>query len=231
MELITIIPAFFIFLYCLYKFIKDDYVFIRKNISLEQLFDMIFGVIWISLFVSRFLSFILNPFPSSNYFLAFFSLQNGGLSLTGAVLGGLLALYGIGKYKKIPLGRLFDFFTLSFLIALPWGYLGLSIFLRKQALFLSVLNAAIYFILTFVFLKLLYPRFMNRTMKEGNLSIIFLTFFSVISLGTSILRQINNQATLLNLHHILLFSLFVSSLLFLLKQEGNTIRGRKGLKK
>lgn len=231
MEFLTIIPAFFIFLYCLYKFIKDDYVFIRKNISLEQLFDMIFGVIWISIFFSRFISFILNPLPSSNYFLTFFSLQHGGLSLTGAVLGGLLALYAIGKYKKIPLGRLFDFFTLSFLIALPWGYLGFSLFLQKQELFLFLLNAGIYFVLMFVFLKVLYPRFMNRTMKEGNLSIMFLIFFSVISLGTSVLNQVNNQETIVNLHHILLLSLFVSSLLFLLKQEAGTMRGRKGAKK
>lgn len=230
MEFIAIIPSFFIFLYCLYKLVKDDYVFIRKNISLEQLFDIIFGVIWVSIFFARTFAFMFDP-PSTNYFSEFFSLRSSGFSLTGAVLGGLLSLYLIGRYRKIPLGRLFDFFTLAFLFALPWGYAFFSLFVKGQAMILSLVNAGIYFVLMFVFIKSLYPRLMSRTLKEGNLSIIFLIFFSVASLGTSIVQQVHSQSPFLSFHNVILFSLFIFSLLLLLKQEGGGSRARKGLSK
>src|SRR5262245_59018409 len=102
MELLVIIPALLIFLYSLYKLSGDDHVLIRKNISLEQMFDVAFGTLWISLLVSRIYFFLVDQKLINNFFVAFFTTK-GGLSLAGAVVGGICALYGIGKYKKIPL--------------------------------------------------------------------------------------------------------------------------------
>ncbi|HEX8932403.1 MAG TPA: hypothetical protein VF810_04565, partial [Patescibacteria group bacterium] len=54
MQILLTIPAFFVFLFCLYKLIKDDYVFIRRNISLEQVFDIAIIIFLFSLAFSSF---------------------------------------------------------------------------------------------------------------------------------------------------------------------------------
>lgn len=54
MHILILIPAFLIFLYVIYKIVKDDYIFIRRNISLEQVFDIVFIIALICLIFSRF---------------------------------------------------------------------------------------------------------------------------------------------------------------------------------
>ena len=66
MQIFILIPAFCFFLYYIYKLVKDDYVFIRKNISLEQVFDITFIVTWSSLFFSRLFFFIFHPVMRQN---------------------------------------------------------------------------------------------------------------------------------------------------------------------
>jgi len=227
MQIIVLIPAFFIFLYALYKFVKDDYVFIRRNISLEQTFDIAFTTAWISLLFARIFYFISHTLPEKNIFILFFSPSAGGYSLIGVVAGGMLGLYLVGKYKKILIGRLFDFFTLSFMIALPVGFLGRAILLQKQELVMSLVNAFVYLILTIIFLKLLYPKFMNRTMKEGNMSIFFLLVFSLISFLTTIIDPSKGIVITLNIQLISHVLLLLFSIFLLVKQEKNTLKARK----
>src|SRR6266851_2837112 len=105
MQILLFIPALLLFLYALYRLVKDDYIFIRKGISLEQSFDIAFITLWVGLFVSRFLYLLFHLHVGENFFIDFFSFKNGGLSLTGAIIGGILAVYLISKYKRLPLGR------------------------------------------------------------------------------------------------------------------------------
>src|ERR1035437_4214204 len=105
MKYLLLIPSFLVFLYCLYKMVKDDYLFIRRNISLEQVFDIGFSITFISLLFSRLFYYIYQPVTGDIFLVSYFSFQKGGLSLFGAVIGGVIGLFFIGKYKKVPLGR------------------------------------------------------------------------------------------------------------------------------
>lgn len=227
MQFLVLLPAFFVVLYALYKLTKDDYVFIRRNISHEQMFDIAFIVMWVSLIFARIVYFIYHPITDKNIFLTFFSPGEGGFSLIGAVLGGILGLYIIGKYRRVPLGRLFDFFTLAFLIALPVGFLGSAILFRSLELYFILGNAAVYLLLTISFMKFLYPKLLNRTMKEGSISIFFLLFFSLISFVVSLIDVSNGFHFQLTIQSILPIGLFVLSLILFFNHENNRLRVRK----
>src|SRR5205085_1816494 len=122
MHIFILIPAFILFLYYLYKLVKDDYVFIRKNVSLEQIFDIAFLVLGASFFFARFFYLLFHFDYHQNPFILFFTPGKGSFSFFGLVVGSITTLYLIGKYKKIPLGRLFDFFTLALVVAMPFGF-------------------------------------------------------------------------------------------------------------
>lgn len=227
MQILIALPAFFLFLYFIYKLVKDDYVFIRKNISLEQMFDLTFIVIWISLFFSRVFFFIFHPQAAGNIFFTFFSFQVQGLSLLGFVLGGIGAVYLIGKYKKFPLGRLFDFFTLAFVMALPLVFLSYAVFKNNYQLILSLGNALVYFIFAVFCWKYVYPKINSRELKEGNLPVIFSLFFSIVSLVNTTLLQQQGKITLISLESILLFLLVLLSLTIFIKQARDGFFNKK----
>lgn len=223
MQILIYIILFFIFLFCLYQLIRDDYTMIRKNVSLEQVFDLVFNSLWMSLFFARIFYFLFHPI-SGNLAILFFSPNKGGLSLEGGILGGALALAIFGRYKRIPLGRLFDFFTLAFLFVLPLGFLLHALFLKRQEMVLALSYAGLYFVLTIFFMKFLYPKILNKSLKEGNLAILFLLFFSLASLFTSIVNPFTGIITVLSAENILLGGLFIASVALLIKQERGKVR-------
>lgn len=231
MQFLIFIPALLVFLYALYRFVKDDYIFIRKGISLEQSFDIAFITLWVSLFVSRILYLLFHIYQGENIFYDFFTLQKGGFSLTGAVIGGIIAVYLISKYKRVPLGRLFDFLSLSFLYSLPLVFLLNAIFAVKNELLSIFLNAIIYFVLLIFFVQFLYPKILNRTIREGMLAILFLLLFSLIALTTSLLTSLKNIQSFINPENITLAALFVFSLTMLIKQERSASHTRRPIVK
>jgi prolipoprotein diacylglyceryltransferase len=222
MHLLILLPVFFIFLYALFKFSGDDHVFIRKNISLEQVFDVAFGTLWISLIFARIFYFIFHP-GGASLFILFFSAKDG-FSMVGGVLGAILGLYIIGKYRKVPLGRLYDFFTLSALFALPAGlYLDL-VLPHKGDFMYQIISATAYLLLLIFFFRLLYPRLLSRSLKEGNLTIVFLSFYSLFTLLISFIQFGKVSIEFLNIQSILLISLFFLSVFLLIKQEAGRSR-------
>ncbi len=219
MQILIFIPALLLFLYILYRLVKDDYIFIRKGVSLEQSFDIAFITLWSSLFMSRVFYLFFHLYSGENMLFDFFSPEKGGFSLTGAIIGGTIAVYLIGKYNRVPLGRLSDFLSLSFLYTLPLLFLSEALIAGKGALLFVFLNAAIYFVLLLFFVQFLYPKVMNRTIKEGLLAILFLLLFSLISLITSFLISLKNMQGFITPENITLSLFFVLSLLLLIKHE------------
>ncbi len=224
-----LIVCFFIFLFCLYKLTKDDYLFIRKNIYPEQVFDIIFLVVWFGLFIARLVSFIQHPVSGKNVFAYFFSIRSGGFSLSGGVTGSLLALLLMAKYKKVPLGRLFDFFSLAFLFTLPVGFTGYALLLRSTLSLLFFAVGLLYLTILVIFLRFLYPRIMNRSLREGSLSSYFLMFFSIISFLTMLLAfgKISEGHTFFTPDTILLLCLFSTGLGLTVQQERKRLKGRR----
>ena len=177
MEFAIFFLLIIIYLYVLYKLVKDDYVFIRKNISIEQIFDLAFLALIGGTFFSRLFYFLFSPLKTGNVFFATFSPGIGGFSLIGGVLGGLLTLLVVIRLKKAPLGRLLDFFTLALLCILPIGFLAYSFLQKQPELYLFLLYAVLYFVLALFYFKSLYPKILSKTQKEGNSTLLFLIFF------------------------------------------------------
>jgi hypothetical protein len=193
------IPSLLIFLFTLYKLAKDDHVFLRKNVRLEQFFDMGFIV----LFTSWIISIIFSP--------------SNTVSLTYVVTGGALALFLLGKYRKLPVGRLFDFFTVSLLAAAPAWFLLLGLITKDMVRIINFSYAFFYIILFLYFLKGILPRVMNRTIKEGSLTVFFLIIFSIASLFVPVLNFIRERTNILTAENILLVVLFILSLALILR--------------
>lgn len=109
----------------------------------DEIFDGLFASMFSSLFFARLVYVIFN-FDKFGFNLVKFFLINGypGLSLFGAVLGGLIGLYIYFSYKKISFLDTIDYFVAPFFLALAFGKLG-SFFSgsevgTKTSFFLSV---------------------------------------------------------------------------------------------
>lgn len=208
----------------LYRLVKDDYVFIRKGISLEQAFDIGFITFWVSLFFSRFFYLIFHFNQQQNIFVQFFTLKSGQFSLIGAIIGAAIALFIFSKQKKFPLGRMSDFFSLSFLYALPVGLLAFSFFVPQNQLLYHFLNVIIYFVVLIFFAQFLYPKILNRTIKEGLLTNLFLIIFSLITLTTALLTTLKQLQAFFSLENGFCILLFLLSIIFLIKQNASSSR-------
>lgn len=227
MQIVVLIPAFILFLYYIYKLVKDDYVFIRKNISLEQIFDITFIVTTISLFFARLFYFIFNPHVVPNFFFSFFSTNISGLSLFGGLVGGAGALFLIGKYKKIPLGRLFDFFTLAIVVALPLGFLGSAILTKDFMLLAYLGNAIVYFIFAIFCVKYVHPKLTSRELKEGNLQVVFFVFLAVVLLINGILLREEGKIVLITIENIVLVIFLLFSVFLFIRQARSGFINKK----
>lgn len=227
MEILLAIPALLVFLYSLYKLSADDHVLIRKNISLEQMFDVAFGTLWVSLLVSRIYYFLFDAKIKGNLFFAFF-ITEGGLSLAGALLGGMVTLYLIGRYKKMPIGRLFDFFTISLLFALPVGFIcSILLYLKQPAVIIaSTVSAVVYLVTAILFKKLLYPKLLNRTLKEGTMSIFFLLLFPIVSFAVSFIHLGKGIVPLVTFNNIVYVVFILVGMILYIKQERTRARKR-----
>jgi hypothetical protein len=223
MELLVLIPALLIFLYSLYKVSGDDHVLIRKNISLEQMFDAAFTTMWFSLLLSRIYFFLVEQKIKANVFISFFTTR-GGLSLTGAIISGIVVLYLVGKYKRIPLGRLFDFFTISLLFALPAGFAGIMILHLKQPFILLAyaVSALVYFVCAILFKKILFPKLLNRTLREGMIGVLFLFLYSIISFAVTFIHAGKTLPPLITNNNIALLVIFILGVILLV----NLLRGK-----
>ena len=218
MQLVVLIPSFLLFLYFIYKLTKEDYVFIRKNVSLEQVFDMVFVSLGVSLIFSRLFYLVFHYRLGDNLFLLFFSSEMGGFSFFGAFLGGLLTLYLFGQYKKLPLERLFDFIILAFVVALPVGFIGSALLAKDISIIFLLGNAIVYAIFAIFSLKYVHPKLESRELKEGNLYVIFLFFFSIVLLINAIMLNKGGTIGLITIESITLFLFFIFSIVHFVKQ-------------
>lgn len=215
--IIILLFCLLVFLYIVYSLAKDDLVIIRKNVSIETLFNTAFLTAFSSLLFSRLIYILINPRPVFHTILGFILFPYfPGLSLSGALIGGLLFLYPYLNNKKMPQGRILDFFSLGMLAIFPVGYLGEIILtgasLRPLALF------TLYFISSISMLKFLFPLFLRGRIKDGSLCLILISLVSFFSLGGWFLDN-SNFAKFLNVENIIFIILFLFSLgLFLFKE-------------
>ncbi|HSD98864.1 MAG TPA: hypothetical protein VLB73_04190 [Patescibacteria group bacterium] len=176
----TLIASIIIFLFSLFVLSKEDFVFLRKNISLQTIFDTACLVGLASLFFSRLIFVLLHPsFAYINPFIFFIIPYFPGLTTSGFLIGGSLALYLFSMRQKLPLGKLFDVFSLSVLPSSATFFLVMSvIFLTTKHIGFSALFLAI-FLLLFISTFLLRTLAIKFSWEDGSVSLFALSLASM----------------------------------------------------
>lgn len=209
-----------ILLFCLYKLGKDDIVFIRKNVPLEQLFNIALVAVIVGLFTSRLLYVAENPargFLNPLVFLLFPYFP--GLSLVGGVIGGLLYIMYIANRKKLPTLRILDFFSIAIFFAIPFGYIG-SLFLRPNFDLLEVVFLPLlYIILSIILVKVFLPKLVQNSLRQGSIAALSISLFSLISFLSSMLKEKQGIVYFIDISEIVAAIVFFIALGFLLRQE------------
>ncbi len=216
--ILVLLICFFIFLYCVYLLAQDDFIFLRKDVTMEKLFNIIFlGSLSCLFFARLFYGIFHEKNILSNLFIFLLFPYFPGLSLLGGVAGAGAGFLFLRSRKKdpLPLGRMADFFSIAFSVTLPIGFLGYFMFSENGfTIQRAVSLVAVYFVLFIVFLRFLLPRLLNGKLKEGNIALLFLISFSTISL-------VNNfTAPMLIPENVILIAMLISSIAFLARQEG-----------
>ncbi|MBU3979511.1 hypothetical protein KJ980_00030 [Patescibacteria group bacterium] len=227
MQLLVVVFCLIIFFYSLYILGKDDHVFIRKNLSLEQLFDIAFIGIFTGIILANILSFVFPTVKDMNIVVRLFSPTGAGFSLISIILGYMLVLFLIGKYRKLPIARLSDFFSLALLSALPVGYFLSILFIKRSDIIYYIIPGIIYLVSQVFFWRFLLERVISGKLRDGSLCSFFLVVFSVVSFFVHLFYKFTHAIKQIKVDEFILIGIFLCGLLFLLyTNRGQILRRR-----
>ncbi len=169
-----LVLALFFSLFLLWKLIK------LTSYREEDVFDTYFVSLFGGLFFARFV-YVLSNFEKFGFDFLKFILINGypGLSLFGALYGGMLTFYLYLFRKKIAFMELIDYFVPPLFLALGIGKIGS--FLSGEESMVAIIESVFFFIFAFIANRVV------RAIRRGKLSMgfslyIFLLSFSGVNL-------------------------------------------------
>lgn len=221
MQLFIVVLAlcFVLFLFRLYHLASDDYVLVKKNINLDAIFDAAFVCAVSALFFARLFYVVANFTPNFLNPLVFLIFPYfPGLSLLGGVLGGGLTLLLYGRNKKFPIKRVFDFFTIALLFALPAGLVGYVLLsgLSMEGQFVRIGLLCLLLVFTNFYL---YPKAHSLEIKDGSLSMIFVIFYALISLFSSSIDNPGVSNFINNKENFIQIAVLIAGAILIIKQE------------
>lgn len=204
--------GFLIFLLSLYLLAREDFVFMRRNITVEQLFDIAFLTALVALFFARivyvalhFTTAYLNP-------LIFFLIPYfPGLGISGAVIGSFFFLLWISKNRKIPGGHLLDVFSVSFAYGFSATLLGYCIIQLVHRQFLSGGVNGIWGIISLALSILFGSIYMKSIWRDGNMSAVIAVCVSAVVLITRSVIMLFQKPFVLDKELILLAIVLVAA--------------------
>lgn len=216
---LPILICFFLYLYVLYYLTKDDFVIVRKDVSMEKVFNLTFLTSIVALFFSRLFYVLFNPSPAILTPLGFLAFPYfPGLSLIGGIIGASIFIYFYAKYRKLPAGKLFDLFCVSFASVLPVGFLiTFIILLGKTSILFNALFASS-LLLFFVFTKLILSFSSKGEIRDGSLGLIFVAIISFLYFIESLFINIKTFS-FISLENITLLIALFASIVLLLNNE------------
>lgn len=216
---LIILACFFIFLYVLYYISRDDFVIVRKDIPIGKIFSLAILTSLVMLFFSRLFFVLIHPDPRLLNPLGFLALPYfPGLSLMGGIASAQIFVFLYASYRKFPVGKIMDLFTLSFMGILPIGYIANFIISLGKV---SVFNNVIFvfsILIALLFAKIIFPFSNKGEIKDGSLSLIFTTIISFLYFLTKLFLNIKDFS-FLNIENILILVVLFSSLILLVNQE------------
>jgi len=217
--IIVLSICLFVSLFLIYTLSKEDFILLRKDISMDKLFNFIFLIFIVGLFSSRVIyAIIYSPRMFLNPLLFLLFPYFPGLSLIGGVLGGLAFFLFYSRSKNLPMGRIVDFFALGFLSSLPLGYLGYFLLSGGKNLF-PIIIGLIYILLSFIFLKYFLELLSKGVLKDGSLALIFLILFSLITLTQKIIEGFLKLAFIKQPENYLILFLLIISVFIFIRNE------------
>lgn len=198
---------------------------LRKNISKEKAFNLVFATAGVSLFSARLIFVILNfnsgfLHPLNFILFPYFP----GLSFAGAIIGGAIYLLIFAKEEKLPVLHLLDCFSVPLVSAIPVG-LFLNLFnsklnLKSVFFYFSIIQVFIYII----FFAIFYNSFQKVKLKEGTLSFLVIVMFSSLSLISIFLKEYEEKTSFKNPEIYPMILVLLASLLLLIKEQAILIR-------
>jgi hypothetical protein len=221
-----VIISFIVFLFVLYLLSREDFVFLRRNVSLEEIFNITFLTSIVALLVARIAYVAFHP--KIGYFnpLVFFLIPYfPGLAVTGGIVGSIIFLWFITRKKKFPTGRIFDVFSLSYFFAFSvYVVLQGSIQLVTRHFLLGGIAAGLG-IIAFFLAVLLSRLFAASTWRDGSICLWTITFVSLVSLVSEMLSILDQKKVTLNPEGIIFVLLLLFALIFAVKGR---VMGRVG---
>ena len=198
----SLLLALLLFLFTFYYYTRDDLYFIRKGVSMEQLFNILLSGLLGSLLFSRLLAIIFNlNIGRISQAQTYLSSRPLGISVFGAIAGLFLSYLLMTRKNKALRKRFFDYVSVSLLAALPILFLGVFI-----NFYLFIMHIVLFIFYIFV----LVPKYNSGKMRTGSLCLIFLIMFSLVSFLNDIFL-LYTQEILLSRESFLLVVLFIAS--------------------
>lgn len=187
-----LIVSFLVFLFGVFVLSKDDFVLLRKNVSLEELFNIGIVAGIVGVIVSR-LGFVLGS-PHIMYLnpLVFLALPYfPGLSLSFGIVGGFLYIFLYTMKKKFPIKRIFDVMITAFAGSMSIGsLLSFVVFFAvdRKMQFVFLVEFFVYLVLL-SFLSWLFTKSKTRDGDTSIVGMFFICFTQIVFL--LFLRGIN----------------------------------------
>ncbi len=207
-----VLVGFIVFLLSLYLFTREDFVFVRKNVSIEDIFDTAFLTALVALFFARsifvalhFKTTYLNP-------LVFFLIPYfPGLDISGTIFGGFFFLLWVARRKKIPLGHIVDVFSVSFLYAFSTTLLGYSImsFVHRQLL-AGIVNG-VWGIISLALAILFGSILMKSMWKDWSMTAVVVAVLSIVLLIIRSVLMFFQKPFMLDKELVIIFLLLVGA--------------------
>lgn len=212
---ILLIIAVVFVMFLLHLLAKNDFVLLRKNVSLHELFDTAILSLMFGLFIARVFYIIdVQNFSLFNPFRFFHLIKLPGLSLYGFFVGIIPLMYYLLRKKKVTF-RIYDIFFISLL-----PIFIVSLVTRPYSLFLpDYVVRIILFFVGVVLLWVLVKFYQNYTLRDGSIALII---FMLVSLDLFLYEFTIDHASLLlslTLSQILAVVLFVISLGLFVKNQ------------
>src|SRR3990167_7392925 len=102
--IIILILGLVVFMFSLFMLSHDDFVLLRKNVSMDKVFNIAFITALISLLFSRIFYVASNPEPVFFSPLGFMVFPYfPGLSVVGGVIGSLIYAIILSRNKELPI--------------------------------------------------------------------------------------------------------------------------------
>lgn len=207
--ILSLVISLIIFLFTFYYLAKDDFFFIRKGITMEHLFNVLFVGLFFGILSARF-SYVILHLRSQNispfrFVLPYFF----GFSLSGGLIGLFLAYIWLTRRKKIARLRFLDYISISLLAAFPVFFIGV---------FSNFYLFIMYAVLFLFFIYTLVPKNNKGLLREGSITYIFLIMVSLVSFLQDIFL-LYTKNILLSRESFLFLGLFSFSLYLLVRLE------------